>query len=148
MSPRRVWALLREPRTVTALSGAGWVIVLGIGLAALANPPLTISYAIGPTLTYVWSGFLMLGGLAGSIGCLLLPAPWWRWVEQIGIYAALTGTAIYAVVVTMLHFTTDGSRLVQVGFILLAAISLLTRWVRISDTALRRRGADLHGDHS
>lgn len=147
MSPRRVWALLREPRTVTALTGAGWVIVLGIGLAALANPPLTIAYAIGPTLTYVWAAFLMLGGLAGSIGCLLLPAPWWRWIEQIGIYAALTGTAIYAVVVAILHFSTDGSRLVQLGFILLAAISLLIRWARISDTALRRREADLHGDH-
>ena len=133
---------------MTALTGVLWTVMFCTGVAAFISPPLTVSYAIGPALTYIWAGFLVLGGAAGATGCLLLPAPWWRWIEQIGIIAALTGTSIYAVVATMLHFTTDGSRLVQVGFIVLAEISLLIRWARISDTALRRREATLHGDHA
>ena len=95
MSPRRVWRLLREPREITALSATGWLVAAYTGTIALLAPPLTISGAIGPILTVVWGLMLVTGATLGTLGCLLLPEPWWRWVEQSGILLAGGGVLVY-----------------------------------------------------
>lgn len=142
MAPRRVWRLLREPRKVTAVSTVGWLIVAGIGTAALFAPPLTIANEIGPALTIIWGVLLVTGATLGLLGCLLLPEPWWRWIEQSGIILAAGGVTIYAYVVTSLHFTASGSRLVQLGFIALGLASLALRWTLISDPTRAMRGSE------
>lgn len=127
--PRRIWLLIREPRVITALTGLMWLIVTGIGLAALVAPPLTIAHKIGPWLTVYWGGALLLGGVLGLVGAL----PGWWWVERSGIAATATGIGIYLAVLIMLQAQagSGSSWLVQIGFVLLALIALVVRWMRI-----------------
>ena len=130
--PRRLWLMLHEPRVVTAAMGVAWLILIGIGYAALATPPVSIAHEIGPLLTAIWGSLLLGGGVLGLIGCL----PGWWWVERAGVLAAGTGAAIYLVVILSLHASTPGSRLVQAGFVALTLVGLAVRWLRI-------RGAQL-----
>lgn len=126
--PRRIWLLIREPRVITALTGLMWLIVTGIGVAALASPPLTIAHKIGPWLTIYWGSALLLGGVLGLVGCL----PGWWWVERSGIAATATGISIYlAVLIMLMAQAGTGSLLVQTGFVLLALLALVVRWMRI-----------------
>lgn len=128
MSPKRLWLLLHEPRVVTFFQGLVWAIWTLVGLAALTLPPQTIAHEVGPVLTNVWGALLFGGGLAGLAGCL----PGWWWVERSGILASGTGAMVYLLVVLNLQATTSGNRLVQAGFILMAVMSLVVRWFRIS----------------
>ena len=125
--PRRLWLLLHEPRVITATMGVAWLLILGIGCAALVAPPMSIAHEIGPTLTVIWGGLLLTGGILGLAGCL----PGWHWIERSGILAAGTGTLIYLVVILNLHATTNGSRPVQAGFVALCLVGLAARWLRI-----------------
>ena len=126
--PKRLWLLLHEPRVVTFFQGLVWTVWSLTGLAALTIPPQTISHEFGPFLTMVWGILLFGGGLAGLAGCL----PGWWWIERSGILATGTGALVYLMVVLNLHATTSGNRLVQAGFILMAVVSLVVRWVRVS----------------
>lgn len=132
MLPTRLWAMMSEPKIVTAAMGGTWLIILAIGTAALFTPPMTITHELGGALTVLWAILLLLGGAFGLIGCL----PGWWWVERAGIYLAATGMLVYLIVVLSLHYTQPGSRLVQAGFILAAVSSMVVRWLRI-------RGAQL-----
>lgn len=142
--PRRLWTMLREPKAVTTVFTAAWLVVVYIGVAALMSPPVTIEQQIGPILTYVWATLLLIGGVVGFVGCVFAPEPWHRYVERYGLAFAGVGTGIYALVVILLHLTGTGSRLVQLGFIALGALTLVLRAVLISDRMVRYwRG--LHG---
>ena len=124
--PRRLWMMLHEPRVITAAMGVAWLVLTGIGCAALVAPPVSIAHEIGPLLTAIWGSLLLGGGVLGLAGCL----PGWWWIERSGILAAGTGTLIYLVVIVNLH-ATPGSRLVQAGFVALALVGLAVRWLRI-----------------
>ena len=131
MSPRRVWHLLREPRAQTAIAAVMWIICTTTGVAALVAPPISITSEIGPILTTIWGLFLGGGGVVGLVGCLLLPQPWWRVVEQVGLVCAATGLSIYGAMAVHAQLTTGGSRLVQILVIALAATSLVARGAHI-----------------
>ena len=122
--PRRLWLMLHEPRIITAVTGAVWGVLIGIGLSALLAPPASIAHELGPTLTVIWASCLLVGGSLGMVGCL----PGWWWVERTGIISAITGSAIYLIVVP--------ERVEGVGGILLGILLLILRWLRI-------RGAQL-----
>ena len=125
--PRRLWLMLHEPRIITAATGVMWSILIGIGTAALLAPPATISHQMGPTLTIVWAILLIVGGLAGLVGCL----PGWFWIERVGLILTGTGASMYLAVVLMLHYAEPGSRLVQAGFVILSLDFLVVRWLCI-----------------
>lgn len=126
--PRRLWYLIHEPRIITAITACYWAVVTAIGVAALTAPPPMIAHQAGPILTTVWACFLLGGGVLGVVGCL----PGWWWIERAGIIATGTGAVIYLATVIALHYqAVSGSRLVHAGFILLALISLVIRWLRI-----------------
>ena len=139
--PRRLWLMLHEPRIITAATGVMWAILIGIGTAALLAPPATISHQMGPTLTTVWAILLMVGGALGLVGCL----PGWFWIERVGLILTATGAAMYLAVVLMLHYAEPGSRLVQAGFVSLALVSLVVRWLRVRGPQIDpTRGARPH----
>ena len=139
--PRRLWLMLHEPRIITAATGVMWAILIGIGTAALLAPPATISHQMGPTLTVVWAILLMVGGLAGLVGCL----PGWFWIERVGLILAGTGASMYLAVVLLLHYAEPGSRLVQAGFVILSLDFLVVRWLRIRGPQIDpTRGLKLH----
>lgn len=136
--PKRLWKLLQEPRVVTAITAACWAIGLGIGIATLLTPPLTIVGTIG-NMTSIMAIGMIIGGTLGLTGCL---SGWW-WIERCGIIAAGTGIGIYIVTLIALHMTQEGSRLTQLGFVLWAVGSLAARWFRIDGAQvdpLRGRG--------
>lgn len=132
MSLRRVWLLVQEPRVVTATVSVAWLIITGIGVAALAAPPPTIAHEWGPHLTTVWGIMLTAGGALGIAGCL----PGWWWIERAGIIATWTGCAMYLSIVLLLHIWGPDSGLVQAGFVTLTIVGTLARWLRISGPAL------------
>lgn len=139
--PRRLWMMLHEPRVITAATGVMWAILIGIGAAALLAPPATISHQMGPTLTVVWAILLMVGGLAGLVGCL----PGWFWIERVGLILTGTGASMYLAVVLLLHYAEPGSRLVQAGFVILTLDFLVVRWLRIRGPQIDpTRGLKLH----
>lgn len=141
--PRRLWLMLHEPRIITAVTGAAWGVLIGIGLSALLAPPATIAHELGPTLTVIWAACLLVGGSLGMVGCL----PGWWWVERTGIISAITGSIIYLIVVLSLHYAQPGSRLTQAGYILLGILLLVIRWLRIRGAQLDpARGLSPH-DH-
>ncbi|GGH34269.1 hypothetical protein [Microbacterium album] len=131
MSPTRVvkflWNSITEPRHLKVAYAAIYAVVLGTGMATLLHPPRTIEGELGQLLTVIWSAFLLLGGFGG----LLTVFPGWWWAERLSIVLTLTGLGIYALVVVSLHFTSSGSRLTQLGTILLAASPFIIRWVLI-----------------
>ena len=131
---RYFWNGLREPRVQTFFVGLIWATLFHIGVAAILEPPNTVAHEIGPVLTDVWAISFVVGGTLGFIGTLFLP-DWW-WIERLGIISTLTGTLIYLTVVVSLHYTQPGNRLVQAGFILLAILQLLSRWVKVSGPQL------------
>lgn len=124
----RLWLRVREPRVITAISGAYWLIFVCMGVAAFVAPPQSIAAELGPIRTELWASFLLVGGALGFIGCCLLTAVWWRWVEHAGMIAAAGGLALYFTVVMTLHYTQEGSRLTQALGLVGLVVGLLLRW--------------------
>lgn len=124
---RRLWARIQEPKVITVYQFVIYVVVTLTGLAAWFFPPTSIEGAIGPVLTQMFAGLLVTGGLLGSIA--VLPGIWW--LERAGVLACATGALIYGGVVLSLHVTQSGSRLVQLGVITWALLSIAQRWHRI-----------------
>lgn len=125
--PSRIWLMLREPREVTAVTLVAWGLFSCIGVLALLHPPQTVEHQLGWLLALVWAVSLILGGVLGLVG---LFSGWW-WVERSGILATGLGTTIYLFTVTALQISESGNRHVQIGFICVALIFLIVRWLRI-----------------
>jgi hypothetical protein len=125
------WAIehVKEPRVLSFLSWAGYVVLLVVGGYALFDPPTTITDAMGPYAMTVTAALVMAGALFGVIASL----PGWRVVERLGIAMTLAGTSLYLVLLTILQFTGTGNRLFQAGFIFFALVSLIGRLVHIRE---------------
>lgn len=124
---RRLWLRVQEPRVITVYQCVIYVAVTLTGIAALLSPPMSIEGAIGPLLTRMFAVFLLTGGALGAIA--VLPGIWW--LERAAVIACATGALIYAGVVLSLQVTQTGSRLVQLGVIVWALLSIAQRWHRI-----------------
>lgn len=124
---QRAWGRVQEPKVITLYQFVIYVVVALTGLAAWFFPPTSIEGAIGPLLTRMLAGFLMVGGTLGAIA--VLPGIWW--LERAAVLACATGALIYGGVVLSLHITQTGSQLVQLGVITWALLSIAQRWHRI-----------------
>lgn len=113
-----------------------YVITIGTGIATLLVPPTSISGELGAPLTVAWSVFLIMGGFGG----LLTVFPGWWWAERLSICLVWTGLGIYTLVVLSLHFTSSGSRLTQLGVLLLASGLGYVRWLTIRKYSFEPRG--------
>jgi hypothetical protein len=126
-SIRKLWESVTEPRHIKATYACVYLLVLTTGIATLLGPPRSIEGQLGTVLTVLWSVFLVVGGTVGAVTVL----PGWWWAERMGIILTSTGIGIYGLVVLTLHLTQEGSRLTQLGMILLAWSVLVVRWVLI-----------------
>ena len=124
---RMLWDFLPEPRIIHAVMLSAWLTVATIGAVTIATPPRSISSELGPVMSLTWGCLLAIGGALGTLG---IASRFW-WLERAGIWSAIAGMSIYLATVTHLQFASGGSRLTQMGFILLAIIFLLTRLLRI-----------------
>lgn len=114
---RNFWLAIKEPRHLKVAYFTLYVVALCTGIATLLTPPQTIAGVLGAPLTVAWSVFLITGGFGGILTVL----PGWWWAERLSVALILGGLGIYAIVVIALHFESPGSRLTQLGMILLAA---------------------------
>ena len=104
---------IADPR-VERLTFFGVYLLLGqSGVQALVSPPTSIEGAWGGPLTLAWGLFLTLGGALGALSVL----PGWNYVERLAVLATFTGALMYGSVVLILHYTSDGQRLSQLGFV-------------------------------
>lgn len=124
---RRWWERVTEPRHVSVIYGGVYTIALLTGILTVLVPPVTIRGELGPVLTMMWAGLFVIGGAIGM--CTVLNG-WWAW-ERWGSILIITGIGIYGFVITTLHFTTEGSRLTQLGVLALAASVFVVRWTMI-----------------
>lgn len=120
---RSLWLRVKEPRVLRIVFLLGYLVTLGMGVATLTNPPATIEGQLGPILSVSWSLFWIVGGIAGA--ATILPG-WWE-VERYAVASALFGIGIYGAVLVLLHITSPGSRLTQLGVLAIAALFFLLR---------------------
>lgn len=123
----RAWEKVSEPRILNAIFWVGYVVTFLTGVVTLVAPPMTVTGEIGPVLAILWAYMFILGGAIGATTALRGLWAWERW----GILLGWAGLAVYAIVITVLHFTSPGSRLTQLGILTLAALFFLARWVLI-----------------
>ena len=121
------WQRITEPRHLKAAYAAIYLLVLATGVATLLSPPQSIEGQLGNVLTVIWSVFLIVGGFGGTLTVF----PGWWWAERLSLILTLAGIGIYAVVVLSLHIISEGSRLTQLGMILLAGSVFAIRWMLI-----------------
>lgn len=124
---RQLWERITEPRHMKAAYAVLYVVTIFTGVATLLLPPTSIAGELGQPLTVMWSVFFLLGGFGG----LLTVFPGWWFAERLSIVLVWLGLAIYGLVVLALHFQSSGSRLTQLGMILLAAGLGYVRWLMI-----------------
>ena len=133
---RMLWALVTEPRHMSVIYAVVYMVVTVTGIATLVVPPVTIAGALGPILSVAWALLFTLGGLLGMI---TVAPGWWKW-ERWSIALILVGIAIYGYVIAILHLTTAGSRLTQLGVLILAAAVFIVRWALIRGRTYGPRG--------
>lgn len=104
-----------------------YLLVLGAGIYTLWQPPLSIKAEIGPDLTFVWALLLTVGGALGSITVL---TKFWE-LERAALGWIFTGAFMYAAIVLMQHFTSEGSRIPQLAFITIALVVFAKRYFQI-----------------
>lgn len=136
MTVRGLWAQVTEPRHLKAAYAVLYTITVLTGIATLLVPPTSIAGELGEPLTVLWSVFLIMGGFGG----LLTVLPGWWWAERLSIVLVWAGLAIYGIVIVSLHFTSAGSRLTQLGVLLLAAGLGYIRWLLIRKYSFEPRG--------
>lgn len=124
---RRAWARVTEPRHMSVVYGGVYTVAALIGVATFLVPPTTIAGELGPMLSSAWAALFIVGGVLGM--STVLPG-WWKW-ERWAIALNLAAIGIYGYVVITLHFTATGSRLTQLGVLVLAALLFIVRWLLI-----------------
>ncbi|WP_156532908.1 hypothetical protein [Cellulosimicrobium sp. I38E] len=123
-----LWGKVQEPKVVTFLHWIAYMVALGVGLSALVDPPSSVAGELGPVLTTIWAGFIILGGVLGVFATL--PGVWW--LERAAVIACITGLAVWVMVVVTLELTIpDGNRWPQAGALTMLALLLAVRWFRI-----------------
>lgn len=123
-----VWDWLRDPPHMRPLYTWAYFLSTMIGLVTFMSPPRTIEGVAGATLAAVWAVCFIVGGVIG-LGTIWVG--WW-WLERIGLaIIGIGGVGMYGVVVLYLQLTESGSRLTQLGVILLAGVAVLARFFSI-----------------
>lgn len=126
-SIRELWERITEPKAQRIVYAIVYMVTFLTGVGTLWMPPNSIAGQLGPALTTFWSIFLILGGI---VGLATVFSRWWK-MERVGITLTLGGVAIYGTVVLYLHFTQPGSRITQLGMIILAALLFILRLILI-----------------
>jgi hypothetical protein len=124
---------INEPRDIRVFLFLIYALALVGGLSALDTPPQSVDNELGTTLSYIWAGFITLGGFAGLLS--VNGGRWW--LERIACMCAAVGTALYTVVLGALHFSDDASSN-GIPAVCLIAIAILVFGYR----AWRIRGFD------
>lgn len=131
------WLRVPSPREVSAAYSMAYLVTLFMGIVTLTFPPRTLSYELGGPQAMMSVGVLLIiGAVVGMTGGTL---EHWK-LERVGLWFMSGALSIYGAVVLALHLTQEGSRLTQLGPILLGLILFFLRWVMIRRFSYRPRG--------
>ena len=136
---RGLWEAITEPRHLKVAYLLIYLGTIAVGVVTISWPPHTIEGPLGTVATTLWASLFIAGGLAGAVTVL----PGWWWAERtLGIGLILIGLGIYLSVAVTLHVqSATGSRLTQIGIIVLAACPFLLRGLVIREYSYEpRRG--------
>lgn len=123
-----------DPRDISVVYTIVYIVTLYTGIVTILQPPSSLSLAVGGPQTMALVGILMtMGAVAALVGGA---GEWWR-MERIGVLGAGAGVLIYAAIVLGLHLTTEGSRLTQLGVIVLAELLFVVRMMMIRTFTFR-----------
>lgn len=122
------WERMPEPRELSTIYTIIYGVALLTGIVTLANPPRSLSAEVGQAAMASVGALLIAGAVIAMAG----GANEHSRLEKIGLNLQVWALLIYASIVTILHFTTAGSRLTQVGVIILALLGCFgARWLLI-----------------
>lgn len=110
----RAWHSITEPRHVKVVYWIYYVIAIVAGAYTFIRPPELVEITIGLQLTWAFSAFLLLGGLAGAVSVF---RGWW-WLERLGDWSCLLGIGVFQAVIVhqILHYgSTSGPAQFTVG---------------------------------
>lgn len=130
---RRAWQRVNEPRVISVLYFLQYVVMAGVGVYALLEPPTSVEGRIGGTAMTLLATLLTVGGLIGSIAAL----PGKYWLERLAVGAVALSSVIYLGIVVWLHVSTGGNRTLQAAFVATVLFHQGVRWVRIKDRPYR-----------
>ncbi|WP_053386987.1 hypothetical protein [Leucobacter japonicus] len=125
-----------EPKHISIIMGIAYIVFVLTGFATLVTPPRSIVGQFGEVTMLLVGVFFVLGG---SVGMLAGALEWWE-LERFAVVTMGMGLATYAYIVTTLHFTTEGSRLTQLGVITIATCLLALRGAMIWRYDFKPRG--------
>ena len=125
----QLWLRVHQPRVISALYFAIYLCLLGGGIAAIMEPPGSIQGEVGAVAMYTLAGLLAFGGLVGSVAAL--PGIWW--LERTAVLSIGLSAGIYGFIITALHFTEGGNRLLQLSFVMTVGFMQAVRWHRIRE---------------
>lgn len=112
-----------EPRYASTVYATIYTVFVLTGIATLTTPPQTLAGMLGQAGMGLVGWFFLIGGVVG------MGAGWREWweLERWAIVLMLVGLTAYGYIVVSLHFQTTGSRLTQLGIILIATCALILR---------------------
>lgn len=131
------WLKVPVPRELSLAFTGLYVLALATGIFTLVSPPVSLSREVGGSqIMASVGGLLVLGALISMFGGA---REHWK-LERIGLWLQSWALLIYAAIVLLLHFQSDGSRLTQLGVICMALVAFLIRYLMIWRFTYRPRG--------
>ena len=131
------WLRVPMPRELSVAFTLLYAIALVTGIVTLLSPPVSLSREVGgPQVMASVGALLVLGAIISMLGGA---REHWK-LERIGLWLMAWALLIYAVIVTVLHYTSEGSRLTQLGVISMALIAFLIRYLMIWRFTFRPSG--------
>lgn len=130
------WLQVPQPRDMSAIFAGLYAIAFATGLLAILDPPDAI-VAMQGRVVMILMGILLLAG-AGSAalgGYLTL----WQ-LERVGIVICSLALACYGYLVLAAHVQSEGSKMVQVGIVLMALAAFVIRYRMIRGFTYKPRG--------
>lgn len=124
---KRAVMQLHEPRWVSAIYGALYLVYLTFGTLSIINPSLTIGDAVGPFLTCSMSVAMVASGVVGVTSV----ARGSYWAERFAVVLAALGIFGYGATTFWLAWTQTGYRWWPIMLIAGSSVALAVRpaWI-------------------
>ena len=123
----RLWRKVREPRVISVTYFVIYGVLFAAAVSALLDPPRSVEGHIGAVAMTMLAAMLAFGGAIGAPSALF--GIWW--LERTAVFAIAMSALIYGGIVTTLHVTGTGNRLLQLGFVVTVLLMQIVRWHRI-----------------
>lgn len=121
----RLWARLYEPKRIPVVFFTGYVLIAALAFWALTEPPLSVLGDIGPIVTAGIAILLLVGAVLAAYSA---PSGWYA-LERIGVGFMSLAIAGYIVAIAYAHFTSEGSRAMQLAGLTVGLVMLSGRVV-------------------